>query len=593
MILGQSRYQGVSGDVGFRLHVVRPVPAVLALTLYTMCCCLSSALAVETISADSIRPGMKGYGLSVFSGYEVERFEVEVVDVMRNVSPRRDMILGRLSGAGLERSGVIAGMSGSPVYIEGKLAGAVAYAWGFSKEPLAGITPINEMLDIWNLPAGTPGTGIEKRSSNDPPALSPLLVPVALSGYTAQLADLVRPRLAEFGLVPVAAAGTEVETQVHRLDSLLVPGGAVGVALVDGDVSLAAIGTLTWREGNRIIAFGHPMFSAGATSLPMTGGKIHTVMPSLATSFKLFSPSRPVGTITQDRLTGIAGTIGPVPEMIPVRVAVNSPATKHVYSCRVVDHPALAADMVAIALAEVLFSTEGALEDMTLRSEMRITVEDTLTVVVRHYLAEEGPAARFYERVSHELDAVFQNRLRKLAVTGIEFKLDFIPGQSRSRLVSCRTDRMVVRPGETVTLSITTEDRLGRAEVRSEKFQVPLATPSGKLTVVVGTRDSIQYRESMRAPGAHEPRTLSGLWRLLESSGPENELVIAGYVSSTGFTVGDRELPAPPPSLRRVIATTAEGQPVQTTSSSKVFERSTMLDQMVLGTAELTLEVRR
>lgn len=549
--------------------------------------------AVPTIPSDSIRPGMKGYGLSVFTGYKVDKFDVEVIDVMRNVFATGDLILARLSGQGLEQFGVIAGMSGSPVYLEGRLAGAVSYGWRFSKEPIAGITPINMMLDVWNAPSGKPGSGMEKRASASPAGLTPLLVPLALSGYTPALAELVRPTLSEFGFLPVAAAGTAPDADLAQADTMLVPGAAVGVALVDGDVRLSGIGTLTWREGQRILAFGHPMLQAGSVELPMIAGRIHTVMPSYESSFKLFSPSRPVGTITEDRLAAIGGTIGPVPTTIPVSVKLASPAVNRDYNYSVARHPALAGELAAIGLAEVLLCSEGMYEEMTLFSEMKLRVEDTTTVTVRHCFAGPGPAVDLYRRSAQELSAVFGNRFREVSVTDITFNLRFTAGRSRMRLVSCRPDRSVARPGEIVTLSLTTKDDAGTSSTEVRQVRIPASAPAGRLTVVVTSRDSLNQREEFGAPGKSNPKSLTGLWRLLESSGRENELVIAGYISATGLTVVDRELPAPPPTLRRLIEATSEGELVQRTGQSKLFEESFLLDRVVLGTCELTLEVRR
>ncbi|MEO0071733.1 MAG: SpoIVB peptidase S55 domain-containing protein, partial [candidate division WOR-3 bacterium] len=305
---------------------------------------------ISILPVDSIRPGMKGIGRSVFSGTKVEEFEVEVLDVMRNVSPHRDIILCRLSGAGLEKTGVIAGMSGSPVYINNKLAGAVASTWSFAKEPVAGVTPAKEMLDIWDrerdsstrqsLPRahrkgflhfsrndGARGLGWKEKIKTGKGGLGEaewgmthLPLPLTISGFNPAIKEIAQPILAQYNLTLVGATGSAPNT----LDTAnLIPGGAVGVGLIDGDVRLAAVGTITHREGNRILAFGHPLFLAGDVALPMTGGVIHSVLPSMELSFKIFSPSPPIGVITQDRESGVSGLIGPLPPMVPISVAVT------------------------------------------------------------------------------------------------------------------------------------------------------------------------------------------------------------------------------------------------------------------------------
>jgi len=567
----------------------------------------------SVIIPDSIRPGMKGYGLSVFSGYEIERFEVEVIDVMRNVSPRRDLILARLSGAGLEHSGVIAGMSGSPVFLDGRLAGAVAYAWGFSKEPIAGITPIGEMLEVWDLPTGSgqgsgsrrPGTGgYGEAGMGEAPGFpltrSQPLIPVALSGYSPRLDELVRPDLAELGLFPVAAAGSASDLTPAEIDSMLVPGAAVGVALVDGDVSLSGIGTLTWREKDRFVAFGHPMFQAGAVALPMTGGRIHTIVASLVASFKLFSPSRPVGTVDQDRLPAIGGRIGPVPKMIPVRIVLASPyvspgsapTKRHTYNYRVVRAPELAGRMAAIGLAEVLFSTEGGQEEMTLESEMKVTVEDSATITVRHFYSGPGTAEDIYRRAAIELEALFSNPFRPVDVTAIGFDVRLTPGLRRVRLVSCRPEKPVARRGERVTLLVTMKDERDRTIVERREFTLPMSTPEGKMQLVVTSRDTLRVREQSRGLVSSEPHSLSGLYRMLEASGGENVLVVCGYLPVQGLTVGQTELPAPPVTLRKVIEGASAAGPVRRTPESRFFVESFVLDRAIQGACELTLEVR-
>ena len=315
---------------------------------------------IPIMTVDELKPGMKGTGRSVFFGTEIKEFDVEVVDIMRHVWPRGDMILCRLSGQGLEESGLVAGMSGSPVYIDGKLVGAVSYAWSFAKEPLAGVTPAAQMLEIWNEPdrSESPGGSRSGRTarSGGLAGLSALPLPVALSGFTPALAELVGPALKGFDLLPVGAAGVLGATADT---SALVPGAAVGVALVSGDVQLSGIGTLTCREGNRILAFGHPMSRAGNVRMPMVGGVIHSVVPSVASSFKLFSPTAPLGTINQDRLAGVGGYIGPVPAMLPVTAVVSSPSGLDTYRFRIVEQEQLAPTLAAVGLTDVVYQTEG------------------------------------------------------------------------------------------------------------------------------------------------------------------------------------------------------------------------------------------
>ena len=562
---------------------------------------------------DQLKPGMKGTGRSVFSGTEVKEFGAEVVDVMHNVWPRGDMILCRLSGQGLEESGVIAGMSGSPVYIDGKLIGAVAYAWGFAKEPIAGVTPAAQMLRIWAEPdqpeppsrsrqqSGFGSSRLGVRNSALPSGLSALPLPVALSGLTPALAELVGPALKDFGLGPVGAAGTAGSAAWDT--SLLVPGAAVGVALVDGDVQLSGIGTLTCREGNRILAFGHPMLEAGNVRMPMIGGVIHAVMSSVLSSFKLFSPSAPVGTVKKDRLAGISGDIGPVPEMLPVTTVVSSPSGIDTYRFRIIPQEELAPTLVAVGLSDVVYQTEGNMEEVTLASRLtirfrratpgsRLSTPDSL-LTVEHRFCGTNPAADLFKATKNELDVLFGNRFLPAPVDAISLDLKFVPGHELVYLLSARPDRTRVRPGQTVRVTLGLRDYRGDDSERVISIAVPEPTPEGRLSIVLAPRDSLLALEAMRAPGRLQPNSFAGLMELFSQTGREDELVAAGFSARPGLTLGGRELPAPPPSLRAVLLSHGSDEQVMPTSESPVFRQTFRLDRVVSGVARLDLEVER
>ncbi len=557
---------------------------------------------VPTIPVGEIRPGMKGTGRSVFAGAEVEEFQVEVIDVMRQVSPRSDLILCRLSGQGLEESGVIAGMSGSPVYLEGKLAGAVAYAWGFAKQPIAGVTPIGQMLDIWNR-AQSPGSS-SRRSKLLSPAdaalagMNRLPIPVALSGLTPRLAELITPALNEYNLTPVAAAG-RTSTTGPADTAVLVPGAAVGVSLIDGDVQMAGIGTLTWREGDRIIGFGHPMFQAGAVNLPMVGGTIHGVLPSLALSFKFFSPTAPIGTVTDDRLSGIGGRIGPIPPMTPVTVTLFSPTAVDTYRFRVARLDELAPLLIAIGLADVVYETEGMLEEVTIASKMvvhfgpdKAAAQAEEPLRLEHVFSGINPAARLFKSVRDELTLIYENRFASPEVNRVEFELRLTSGQNLAYLLSARPDRSRVRPGETVNVVLRLRDYRGAEWEHRTAFTVPLTAREGNVSVLFLQPDSFLMQEATRAPGRTTPASLAHLKELLAETGREDELVVVGYAPTGSLVVEERELPAPPPGLRAVLAGRRDRTAVATPSSI-LFRHRLQVGRAVSGSARFELEIRR
>ncbi|MBM3331182.1 hypothetical protein FJY68_04930 [candidate division WOR-3 bacterium] len=555
---------------------------------------------------DQLKPGMKGTGLSVFYGTEVKEFGAEVVDIMRQVSPRGDLILCRLSGQGLEESGVIAGMSGSPIYIDGRLIGAVAYAWSFAKEPLAGVTPAAEMLRIWDIPDHQQDRGGSRTTripgSSGLSGLSALPLPVVMSGFTPALAALVGPELMKFGFTPVAATGT---TSAESGDTPeLVPGSAVGIALIDGDVRVSGIGTVTCRDGNRILAFGHPMVQAGSVRLPMVGGRIHSVVASVASSFKLFSPTAPLGTINQDRLAGVGGSLGPVPEMLPVTAVMSSPSGLDTYRFRIAELEDLAPMLIATGLASAIYQTEGNLEEATLTSRMTVRFSPTGTpnhdpqlpsspLVIEHRFSGVNPAAGLYRSAGNELEVLFANRFLSAPIEAVEFALGFSPGRDLVYLLSARPQTTSVRPGDSLRVTLGLRDYRGADSEIVITVGIPEPTPEGNLRIVIGPPDSLLALEASRAPGRLEPASFAELVELLSQTGRENELVAAGFSSRPGLTLGGKELPAPPPSLRSVLLDHRSAEQVVPTNESRAFHQVFRLERVISGVANIDVEVNR
>src|SRR3989442_9680476 len=319
------------------------------------------------MGVDEIRPGMIGFGRTVFDGTRVEEFKVNILGVLENViGPHRNLILAKLEGGPLANTGVIAGMSGSPVFVDGKLIGAVSYALGsFSKEPIAGITPVAEMTDStafsdvrpigskvkveypltrdgltaafrkalnWNRPfADRPGdaelTGVSAVSGLAGTQLGTLLRPIAtplvMSGFEPDVADIFSGAFREQGFIPTGGSAAGFKNGEAPFEGPLKPGDAIGVMLVAGDLQLGGTGTVTHIDGDRVYAFGHPLYNLGPTEFPMTRAYVYTVLPSLFSSLKLSTTGEVIGTFLQDRATAIAGKLGPGPHMIPITVTLE------------------------------------------------------------------------------------------------------------------------------------------------------------------------------------------------------------------------------------------------------------------------------
>jgi len=551
----------------------------LLISLVTGRFCLSAPF----LPVDSVKPGMKGFGLSVFTGTRIDTFQVEVLDVMKKISPRGDLILCRLSGAGLENSGVIAGMSGSPVYINDKLLGAVAYAWSWAKEPIAGVTPIQEMLDIWQAQSGSRPRSRAPRSN-----LPHLPIPIAISGLNPELEQLLTPTLAALGMKPVAGASNCGTTDTTGF----VPGGVIGVALIDGDVRAAAVGTITYREGNRILAFGHPFFQGGDVQLPMTGGVIHSILPSFATSFKLFSPGPPIGTVTQDRAPGIAGTIGTVPPMLPVRVVVNSPKTRDTYNFRIAIHEQLTPEFMPIALAEAVLQTEGTLEEVTLNSRLLLRFTDGTTAQIRHTFAGINPVVALLENTRNELQFLFANDIKPVALETVEAIINITPGRTSAELIAAVPERTWVHPGETLAIYLEIRDYRGTETEQIVRIPIPATTPPGIINVTLTSAAEFLHQQIQRLPRLANPTSLTQLLKLLEDSGREDELIVAGFLTQPALALGEREMPNPPPSILQIFSSSKKGGRTQPVPNSLLFKIPVKLNRVIQGSVSFDLEVK-
>ena len=375
------------------------------LTLLAAAFALSSLVAGATTQMDvkDVRPGMVGIGHTVFDGTHVEEFKANILGVLENViGPHRNLILAKLEGGPLANTGVIAGMSGSPVYVDGKLIGAVSYALGsFSKEPIAGITPIAEMTDstasndvrppgarvkvefpltreglsaafrkalAWNRPfaerpndaelngiAAVAGVGGSQLGT----LLRPIATPLVMSGFEPDLADMFGGAFRDQGFVPTGGSVAGMRDGEKPYEGPLKPGDAVGVMLVGGDLMLGATGTVTHIDGKRVYAFGHPMYNLGPTEFPMTRAYVYTVLPSLFSSMKLSTTGEVIGTVVQDRATAIAGMLGNGPRLIPITVSLESArAAKQTFHFGVVNDPLFGPLMTYASILNTLGSYE-------------------------------------------------------------------------------------------------------------------------------------------------------------------------------------------------------------------------------------------
>lgn len=559
------------------------------------------------MSSDEVRPGMRGKGITVFQGTKRDEFDVEILGVMKNTWPKGDMILARLDGGPLVGSGLISGMSGSPIYVEGKLLGAVAYGWGFAKQPLCGITPIRQMLADSGTggakPGAHPGAPAGSWSSWDlrralgwpveqslpipflrgfgrpnptrhasrfprppetparsfrgvPGDLRPIATPVMISSVDTRLLTAMRPFFDRFNMVPVQAGSV---SPAKGLDVELRPGSAVGIQLIGGDMDMTAVGTVTYRDGDHILAFGHPFVSAGPVQLPMSAAYVHTVVSSSRWSFKLAGGTRVVGRFEQDRPFAMSGRIGKFAPTIPCEVTVTRDQGRRTFNYRysLVNHKSWSGYLAMIAIASSLFRTEKMEGDMMVEVDMRVGVADRpLPVHVRNQFFNDGWLIWQLMDLGSYVQILQNNPFATATLKSISLKINVSQVRRTASIKSVRVERMFVKPGHKVTVTALLKPFQAPKPIpRRFEFTVPrYVRPGTPITITISNSWTSMMIEYSRAPGKFRPETFEQLVALIERQEPNKNLVLRAAIPEIGLTTHGAAMPDLPGSVLSILA---------------------------------------
>ena len=508
-------------------------------------------VAAPILPLAEVRPGMVGEARTVFQGTAPESFKLRVVSILRNFLPKQDIILVRADDPQLESSGIAAGMSGSPVYVDGKLMGAIAYGWSFAKEPLAGVTPIEAMLaerdrpdrpeDPYQAGAKLP---MPEPNAESSPRLQPVAIPLSVSGASDASLAYLDEELRGFGLHPVRAGGSGRKTDAKIVPSP-VPGSAVGVALVQGDMSTTAMGTLTYVDGKQVFAFGHPMFGIGAVKLPMVLGEIHAIIPSLSSSLKMSSPIAEIGTITDDGKNGVVGVLGELASKVPVEVRVTSQGKdKAPFSVEIARHRRLLPLLSTMAISTALSETIPDVTDMVADVTTRLWVRGFAPVELADQVFSNETLAPRVLAMSHGMRALTDlvgNPFAPAIVEKIEVvaRVEFRTGTAD--IVALASSREKVRAGAELPLQVTLRPYGGPEVVETVAIEIPcsLAGKAVKIEVAAGA----QVKPEM--PRAED---LAGFVQNLRSYFPATTLVVSLATKDDGASVHGRLLRNLPPS---------------------------------------------
>jgi hypothetical protein len=542
----------------------------------------------QIMPAGEVVPGMQGYGLSVFQGDSIERFEVKIIGTMKNFLPKKDIFLAELQGERLRHTGVIAGMSGSPIYIDGKLIGALAYGFQFSKDPICGITPIEHMLEIENTvsdgggaagahgaaavgPAGNtsalfdpltapPNPLLDEDNRSGPTAgssaaggapISRLQIPLSFSGCNPAVMEQYGSLFDRFGLVPLAAGGSGSGGKpVAPDDPTLQPGSAVAAQLIRGDLSLAATGTLTHRDGDRVLAFGHPFLQFGPVDFPMTAAEIVTVLPNMASSFKLSNTTDFMGSIRGDHTNGIFGVIGAQPQMVPVEITLKLPTlpVQH-FNYEMIRHKRLSPVLAAMTALNSLSEAGNTVTDQTLKVKGTVEIEGAPGVNLENTFAGPAATTQFMQQVLMTMQYLYGNVYGPANVKRIEFKFEVSEGLPRAAIAEVQVDEDELYPGDTLTVDVTLNPFVTTEFRERFTFVAPNTDQETRLFLLVGSGDYITRTEFQLSPGRFLYKNLGELVGLLNKTRKNNILYAKAFTMDQGLVLDGNEMPELPGSV--------------------------------------------
>ncbi len=578
--------------------------------------------APKTIPVSQIHAGMRGVAYTVFEGVKPEAMDVEALGVLHNVNgPKGDIILVRLHGQKVEYTGVVAGMSGSPVYFDGKLAGALAFRIGeFSKEPIAGVTPIADMLEInaldrspaeetsavkpgVNQTAGKtaspgealtmPGSAQDSDGKSYSNYLKPIETPLVFNGFSEQAIHLFAGQFASAGIVPVMGAGS---MSADKQPDPVEPGSAISAILVRGDMDIEATCTVTYIDPHQLLACGHPLMQFGSVDLPMNKAEVLATLPSPLNAFKIVNTTEPVGAFVQDRHTGILGVFDRQPEMIPVTLSIHSSAGVKQFHYEVLNNPKLTPVALMVTVFNALHGVNEFGEEITYRLAGSIGVKGFPDVTMRNMFApaENAQPAAMQAAMSlgERFGRIYDNPYNAPAIAGVNLDFDLVRERKWARLESARTDVTEARPGQDIMLETVLAPYRGERIVRQIPVKIPTSASKGTLRILVSDGDTLD-RISRGNPAFGRKLDLASTIALLNKEHSNNRIYVSLLEADPEARVADKVMPTLPISIMNVMDGMRGNQEMVVSGESSVDETATSpLDYVVSGAQLLTVTVK-
>jgi hypothetical protein len=589
------------------------------------------------IPLDQIHEGMRGTALTVFQGVKPESMDVEVLGVLRNVNgPKGDIILVRLHGTKPEYTGVVAGMSGSPVYFDGKLAGALAFRIGeFSKEPIAGVTPIEEMLEISALDrrpapvtmraslsdtaadntntlrssgqgaaaAASPGESSALPAQSYGNYLKPIETPLVFNGFSDATLQRYASQFAATGIIPVMGIGSASD---RKQPEPIEAGSAVSAVLVRGDMDIAATCTVTYVDPQRLLACGHPLLQFGEVDLPMTKATVVATLPSPLNAFKIVNTTETVGAFVQDRQSGIMGVPGLESKMIPVTVAMHiegergpggaAATTTKEFHFEILNNARLSPLAMMATVFNALHGMNEYGEDITYRMNGVLSVKGYPDVTLRNMFAPldngQPAAALAAATIGDRFGRIYSNSFDVPDVQGVKLDFDLVRERRSARLEAARTDMTEARPGDEITVETVIRPYRGERIVRQIPIRIPTSASKGTLRILVSDGDTLD-RMHRGTPMMNRGLGLAPTIALLNKERANDRVYVSLIDSDPEAMIADKVMPTLPLSVMNVMDNMRGTQDMVVLGESSVSEASTdSLDYVVSGAQMLTINIK-
>ncbi|MGH9929137.1 MAG: hypothetical protein ACREA9_07910 [Pyrinomonadaceae bacterium] len=584
-----------------------------------------SARDPRLFALEDLRPGMKGTASTVFSGTEPQEFGVEILGVLPGFpAPRQSAIIAKLTGANVEKTGVFAGMSGSPVYIDNKLVGAIAFSFPFSKEPIAGITPIQQMIDIFEK-----GSAGERQHPKEPHAVSfaqlastewkptlpktvigstsliapvsegsrliplmgqqmtPIATPVVFGGISQESLAMFAPQLMANGLLPVSGVGGSAAMTPLRkaTEKTLTPGTSVSVQLVRGDYSIAASGTVTFRDGDRIYAFGHPFLGLGASDMPMSETAVVTVVSNLNNSFKLSVPGVMMGSISQDRASGVFGQLGQAPKMIPVKINLHTSRDRtETYTYEIANDSFLTPLLLNITVFNTITSSERSLGDSTIAIKGAINIKGQEPIEVdRRFSAGNSPVLAAGS-VAGPISSLLGSGFDDVQIEGVTLDISSTDTKYAGTLERIALSKTEAHRGESIEIQAYVRTESGKQFVQRIPVKIPEDAIPGQLLVFVGDGGALQEGSAARA---FVPQDLGQLVQAINKVKKSDRLYVKLFRITPGAVIGTSELPNLPPSVVATLSSDRNSGGYTPTVLSAVYEMELPPAEFVISGQQL------